>query len=105
MTRRYARHADEIIPHTVLLMLILQIADFGMSRNLSDCDYYLSHGGKIPIRWTAPEVANHALFVTVYLNSYYRRLTTRSTPQPVMCGALVCSCMRYGVWDIDHLRG
>ena len=86
-------------------MLILQIADFGMSRNLSDCDYYLSHGGKIPIRWTAPEVASLGLFVTVYLNSYIRRrLTTRSTPQPVMCGALVCSCMRYGVWDIDHLR-
>ena len=90
-------------------MLILQIADFGMSRNLSDCDYYLSHGGKIPIRWTAPEVANHALniryciFVTVLF--IHRRLTTRSTPQPVMCGALVCSCMRYGVWDIDHLRG
>ena len=71
MTRRYARHdADEIIAQTVFLMLILQIADFGMSRNLSDCDYYLSHGGKIPIRWTAPEVASLALFVTVYLNSY-----------------------------------
>ena len=26
-----------------------------------------------------------------------RHFTTRSTPQPVMCGALVCSCMRYGV--------
>ena len=26
------------------------------------------------------------------------------TPQPVMCGALVCSCMRYGVWDTEHLK-
>ena len=31
--------------------------------------------------------------------------TTRSTPQPVMCGALVCSCMRYGVWDTNHSMG
>ena len=33
-----------------------QIADFGMSRDMYDSDYYLSHGGKIPIKWTAPEV-------------------------------------------------
>ena len=35
----------------------------------------------------------------------FRPSTTRSTPQPVMCGALVHSCMRYGVWDTNHLRG
>ena len=27
-----------------------------MSRNLMDEDYYVSHGGKIPVKWTAPEV-------------------------------------------------
>ena len=32
-----------------------QISDFGMSRNLIDDDYYVSHGGKIPVKWTAPE--------------------------------------------------
>ena len=34
----------------------MQIADFGMSRDLSDSDVYVSQGGKIPIKWTAPEV-------------------------------------------------
>ena len=34
----------------------LQIADFGMSRDLENADYYLSNGGKIPFRWTSPEV-------------------------------------------------
>ena len=35
----------------------LQISDFGMSRDLEDEDYYVSHGtGKIPVKWTAPEV-------------------------------------------------
>ena len=26
-----------------------------MSRDLMDDDYYISHGGKIPVKWTAPE--------------------------------------------------
>ncbi len=28
-----------------------------MSRDLSDENYYVSHGGKIPVKWTAPEVS------------------------------------------------
>ena len=27
-----------------------------MSRDLEDEHYYVSHGGKIPVKWTAPEV-------------------------------------------------
>ena len=34
----------------------LQIADFGMSRDLLDENYYITSGGKIPVKWTAPEV-------------------------------------------------
>ena len=26
-----------------------------MSRDLSDTNYYVSHGGAIPVKWTAPE--------------------------------------------------
>ena len=40
-----------------LLPIYGQIADFGMSRDLMDESYYVSHGGKIPVKWTAPEVA------------------------------------------------
>ena len=32
----------------------LQIADFGMSRDVTN-DYYLSQGGRIPLKWTSPE--------------------------------------------------
>ena len=39
-----------------VFVLWFQIGDFGMSRNLEDEDYYISHGGKIPVKWTAPEV-------------------------------------------------
>lgn len=34
----------------------VQIGDFGLARDLEDDDYYVSHGGKIPVKWTAPEV-------------------------------------------------
>ena len=34
-----------------------QISDFGMSRGLEEETYYVSKGGKIPIKWTAPEVS------------------------------------------------
>ena len=38
------------------MLLILQISDFGMSRDLENDSYYISHGGMIPVKWTAPEV-------------------------------------------------
>ena len=39
------------------VFFFLQISDFGMSRDLEDENYYVSHGGKIPVKWTAPEVS------------------------------------------------
>ena len=36
--------------------VVMQIADFGMSRDLIYESYYISHGGMIPVKWTAPEV-------------------------------------------------
>ena len=38
----------------VICPLPTQIADFGMSRDLTN-EYYLSQGGRIPLKWTAPE--------------------------------------------------
>ena len=32
-----------------------KIADFGMSREAIDSNYYQSKGGQLPVRWTAPE--------------------------------------------------
>ena len=46
----------ELANHHSSVKLLCQIADFGMSRDLSDGDYYVSHGGMIPVKWTAPEV-------------------------------------------------
>ena len=34
-----------------------------MSRDLMDENYYVSHGGKVPVKWTAPEVSRKCLCV------------------------------------------
>ena len=74
-----------------------------MSRDLEDDNYYTSSGGLIPIKWTAIEVSRAMQGIIMNTLMYNRHFISRSTPQPVMCGALVCSCMRYGVWDTNHL--
>ena len=35
-----------------------------MSRALQDADYYVSRGGKIPVKWTAPEALNYKKYST-----------------------------------------
>ena len=68
-----------------------------------DDSYYISHGGKIPVKWTAPEVGNACIAngINLLILPIIRLFITRSTPLPVMCGALVVSCMRYGVSDTN----
>ena len=43
-----------------------QIADFGMSRDLEDENYYVTQGGYVPLKWTAPEVTWNALSSGAY---------------------------------------
>ena len=40
-----------------MILIPFQIGDFGLARNLIDDTYYKSSGGKIPVKWTSPEVA------------------------------------------------
>ena len=78
-----------------------------MSHYLMDENYYVSGGGKVPVKWTAPEVGSVSMetgCVVTCSFSLYRPFTTRSTPLPVMCGALAVSCMRYGALDANHLK-
>ena len=57
---------------------VVQIADFGMSRDLIDENYYITSGGKIPVKWTAPEVRRYihtypshiAVVLQYYLKCY-----------------------------------
>eukprot|EP00731_Ephydatia_muelleri_P014740 Em0008g460a len=41
-----------------------KIADFGLSRNLDEEHYYFSHGGMVPVKWTAPEAVCYKKYST-----------------------------------------
>ena len=52
--------------HTRMLLYgtTSQIADFGLSRDLQDEEYYISSGGKVPVKWTAPEALTFRTYST-----------------------------------------
>ncbi len=55
-----------------------------MSRDLADADYYVSHGGKIPVRWTAPEAM------------YFRKYSTASDIWSF-------GCLLYEIWSLGRM--
>ena len=41
----------------ISIIIAVQVTDFGMARDLEDETYFIAaKGGKLPIKWTAPEV-------------------------------------------------
>ena len=53
-----------VIPVALHDAWCLQIGDFGMARDLMDNTYYKSSGGKIPVKWTAPEALLYKKYST-----------------------------------------
>ena len=45
-------------------ILTKQIGDFGMSRDLSEDGSYKGQGGKVPLKWTAPEALHRRKYTT-----------------------------------------
>lgn len=46
----------QIESSNISIIVLLQISDFGLARDLSGDGIYQSQGGSIPVKWTAPEV-------------------------------------------------
>ena len=46
-----------------LMLTAMQIGDFGLSRDLQKEEFYLAQkGGKVPVKWTAPEALHYCLY-------------------------------------------
>ena len=53
-----------MIQNSLVVQLLFEVADFGMSRDLADGEYYFSSGGMIPVKWTAPEALHYKKYST-----------------------------------------
>ena len=51
-------------PKSSMKYYYAQVADFGLSRDLADENYYVSRGGLIPVKWTAPEAIHYKKYST-----------------------------------------
>ena len=81
----------------------MQVSDFGLSRDLEDDDYYLAHGGLVPVRWTAPEALQHHKYSTAsdvwsYGVVLYEIWSLAMKPYKTLTNEQVCFIILHGLY-------
>ena len=56
--------------------LVVKVADFGMSRDVYEVNYYKRLGGMLPLRWMAPEAIRDGRLITLHINNFHWMLIT-----------------------------
>ena len=63
-----------------------------MARDVADDTYYVTSGGKIPVKWTAPEVYSYVHIFRIIIHNYvsknYRQYFIKNIPLKVIYGVL-----------------
>ena len=53
-----------LIAYSFVSLIALQLADFDMSHDMDEDYYYKPKGGRIPVKWTAPEAILYKKYTT-----------------------------------------